>query len=81
MAKQESCGSWPTCFEGILEYKEETEKQLEKMCSTRGLVSIDENGFIRYTAKQRSNQPGWLKIYPSEIESLILQHPAVSQVV
>ena len=73
----------PHVLKGYWNNKEETEKQLEKdgWLHTGDLVSIDENGFIRIYGRSKDLiNRGGLKIYPSEIESLILQHPAVSQV-
>ncbi|MCX7143726.1 MAG: class I adenylate-forming enzyme family protein [Proteobacteria bacterium] len=62
---------------------DETRKQFEKdgWLHTGDLVSIDKNGFITVFGRNKDLiNRGGLKIYPTEIESLILQHPCVSQV-
>ncbi len=48
---------------------------------TGDLVAVDEKGFVTMYGRSKDLiNRGGLKIYPSEIESLILQHPNVSQV-
>jgi fatty-acyl-CoA synthase len=73
----------PNVLKGYWRNPEETDKQLEKdgWLHTGDLISIDEEGFIRMHGRSKDLiNRGGLKIYPSEIETLILQHPAVSQV-
>ena len=73
----------PNVLKGYWQNPEETNKQLEKdgWLHTGDLISIDEQGFIRMHGRSKDLiNRGGLKIYPSEIESLILRHPAVSQV-
>jgi fatty-acyl-CoA synthase len=73
----------PHVLKGYWENPDETSKQLKKdgWLHTGDLVSIDENGFITICGRSKDLiNRGGLKIYPSEIESLILQHPGVSQV-
>jgi acyl-CoA synthetase (AMP-forming)/AMP-acid ligase II len=72
----------PNVLKGYWQNPEETDKQLEKdgWLHTGDLVSMDENGFITMYGRSKDLiNRGGLKIYPSEIESLILQHPSVSQ--
>lgn len=72
----------PNVLKGYWQNPEETDKQLEKdgWLHTGDLVSMDENGFITMYGRSKDLiNRGGLKIYPSEIESLILQHPGVSQ--
>jgi acyl-CoA synthetase (AMP-forming)/AMP-acid ligase II len=73
----------PNVLKGYWRNPEETKKQLEKngWLHTGDLVSMDEMGFITMYGRSKDLiNRGGLKIYPAEIESLILQHPAVSQV-
>jgi acyl-CoA synthetase (AMP-forming)/AMP-acid ligase II len=73
----------PNVLKGYWQNPHETDKQLEKdgWLHTGDLVSMDEKGFITMYGRSKDLiNRGGLKIYPSEIESLILQHPAVSQV-
>ena len=73
----------PNVLKGYWRNPEETGKQLEKdgWLHTGDLVSMDESGFITIYGRSKDLiNRGGLKIYPSEIESLILQHPRVSQV-
>jgi fatty-acyl-CoA synthase len=73
----------PNVLKGYWQNPEETEKQLEKdgWLHTGDLVSMDEKGFITMYGRSKDLiNRGGLKIYPSELESLILQHPDVSQV-
>ncbi len=72
----------PNVLKGYWQNPEETNKQLEKdgWLHTGDLISIDEQGFIRMYGRSKDLiNRGGLKIYPSEIESLILQHPQVEQ--
>jgi acyl-CoA synthetase (AMP-forming)/AMP-acid ligase II len=73
----------PHVLKGYWQNQEETDRQLEKdgWLHTGDLVSIDEKGFITIYGRSKDLiNRGGLKIYPSEIESLILQHPQVEQV-
>ena len=73
----------PHVLKGYWQNPDETNKQLEKdgWLHTGDLVSIDQNGFITVYGRSKDLiNRGGLKIYPAEIESLILQHPHVSQV-
>jgi len=73
----------PHVLKGYWQNPDETSKQLEKdgWLHTGDLVSIDQDGFITIYGRSKDLiNRGGLKIYPSEIESLILQHPRVSQV-
>ena len=73
----------PHVLKGYWQNPEETGKQLEKdgWLHTGDLVSIDQNGFVTIYGRSKDLiNRGGLKIYPMEIESLILQHPQVSQV-
>ena len=72
----------PNVLKGYWQNPDETEKQLEKdgWLHTGDLVSVDDKGFIRMYGRSKDLiNRGGLKIYPSEIESLILQHPQVEQ--
>jgi fatty-acyl-CoA synthase len=72
----------PNVLKGYWQNPEETEKQLGKdgWLHTGDLVSVDENGFIRMYGRTKDLiNRGGLKIFPSEIESLILRHPQVEQ--
>jgi fatty-acyl-CoA synthase len=72
----------PNVLKGYWQNPEETAKQLEKdgWLHTGDLVSVDDKGFIRMYGRSKDLiNRGGLKIYPSEIESLILQHPQVEQ--
>jgi fatty-acyl-CoA synthase len=73
----------PNVLKGYWQNPEETDKQLRKdgWLHTGDLVSVDEEGFITMYGRSKDLiNRGGLKVYPSEIESLILQHPDVSQV-
>ena len=73
----------PTVLKGYWQNAEETRKQLEKdgWLHTGDLVSVDEKGFVTMYGRSKDLiNRGGLKIYPSEMESLILQHPDVAQV-
>ena len=73
----------PNVLKGYWQNPEETEKQLEKngWLHTGDLISIDEQGFITIHGRSKDLiNRGGLKVYPAELESLILQHPGVSQV-
>jgi len=73
----------PHVLKGYWENPNETKKQLEEegWLHTGDLISIDPNGFIKIYGRIKDLiNRGGLKIYPTEIESLILQHPKVSQV-
>ncbi|MDP2267603.1 MAG: fatty acid--CoA ligase family protein, partial [Deltaproteobacteria bacterium] len=73
----------PHVLKGYWQNPEETSKQLEKdgWLHTGDLVSIDQEGFITIHGRSKDLiNRGGLKIYPSDIETLILQHPRVSQV-
>ena len=73
----------PHVLKGYWQNPEETNKQLEKdgWLHTGDLISIDENNFITIYGRSKDLiNRGGLKIYPTEIESLILQHPRVEQV-
>ncbi len=73
----------PHVLKGYWQNPEETSKQLEQdgWLHTGDLVSIDRNGFITIYGRSKDLiNRGGSKIYPTEIESLILQHPQVSQV-
>jgi fatty-acyl-CoA synthase len=72
----------PNVLKGYWQNPEETNKQLEKdgWLHTGDLISIDEQGFIRMYGRSKDLiNRGGLKIIPSEIESLILQHPQIEQ--
>ena len=73
----------PHVLKGYWQNPEETSRQLEEdgWLHTGDLVSIDENGFITIYGRSKDLiNRGGTKIYPTEVESLILQHPQVSQV-
>jgi len=73
----------PHVLKGYWENPDETERQLEEdgWLHTGDLISINPEGFIRIYGRTKDLiNRGGLKIYPTEIESLILQHPKVSQV-
>jgi fatty-acyl-CoA synthase len=73
----------PNVLKGYWQNPEETDKQLEKngWLHTGDLISVDEKGFITMYGRSKDLiNRGGLKIYPAEIESLILQHPDISQV-
>jgi acyl-CoA synthetase (AMP-forming)/AMP-acid ligase II len=72
----------PNVLKGYWQNQQETDKQLEKdgWLHTGDLVSKDEKGFITMFGRSKDLiNRGGLKIYPVEIESLILQHPQVQQ--
>jgi acyl-CoA synthetase (AMP-forming)/AMP-acid ligase II len=72
----------PNVLKGYWQNPEETDKQLEKdgWLHTGDLVSMDKKGFIMMYGRSKDLiNRGGLKIYPVEIESLILQHPKVEQ--
>ncbi len=72
----------PNVLKGYWQNPQETEKQLEKdgWLHTGDLVSMDENKFIIMFGRSKDLiNRGGLKIYPVEIESLLLQHPSISQ--
>ena len=73
----------PHVLKGYWQNPEETGRQLEKdgWLHTGDLVSIDRDGFITIYGRNKDLiNRGGTKIYPTEIESLISQHPQVSQV-
>jgi fatty-acyl-CoA synthase len=73
----------PNVLKGYWQNPEETDKQLEKngWLHTGDLISVDEKSFITMYGRSKDLiNRGGLKIYPAEVESLILQHPHVSQV-
>jgi fatty-acyl-CoA synthase len=73
----------PNVLKGYWRNPEETNKQLEKdgWLHTGDLVSVDPEGFVTMYGRSKDLiNRGGLKIYPSEIESLVLEHPDVSQV-
>jgi fatty-acyl-CoA synthase len=73
----------PHVLKGYWQNREETNKQLEKdgWLHTGDLVSIDQKGFIVIYGRSKDLiNRGGLKIYPTELESLILQHPSIEQV-
>jgi acyl-CoA synthetase (AMP-forming)/AMP-acid ligase II len=72
----------PNVLKGYWQNPDETNKQLEKdgWLHTGDLVSVDEKGFITMFGRSKDLiNRGGLKIYPVEIESLILQHSQVLQ--
>ena len=72
----------PNVLKGYWQNPDETNKQLEKdgWLHTGDLVSVDEKGFITMYGRSKDLiNRGGLKIYPVEIESLILQHSQVLQ--
>ncbi|HME44236.1 MAG TPA: class I adenylate-forming enzyme family protein [Syntrophorhabdales bacterium] len=73
----------PNVLKGYWQNPDETDKQLEKngWLHTGDLISVDEKGLITMYGRSKDLiNRGGLKIYPAEVESLILQHPDVSQV-
>jgi fatty-acyl-CoA synthase len=73
----------PHVLKGYWQNQDETNRQLEKdgWLHTGDLVSIDRNGFITIFGRSKDLiNRGGLKIYPVDVESLILQHPHVAQV-
>jgi fatty-acyl-CoA synthase len=73
----------PHVLKGYWQNPEETEKQLEKdgWLHTGDLISTDDRGFVTIYGRSKDLiNRGGLKIYPTEIESLILQHSRVEQV-
>jgi len=72
----------PNVLKGYWENPDETNKQLEKdgWLHTGDLVSVDEKGFVTMYGRSKDLiNRGGLKIFPVEIESLILQHSQVLQ--
>lgn len=72
----------PNVLKGYWENRDETDKQLEKdgWLHTGDLVSMDGHGYVTMYGRSKDLiNRGGLKIYPVEIESLILQHPHVEQ--
>jgi fatty-acyl-CoA synthase len=72
----------PNVLKGYWQNPDETNKQLEKdgWLHTGDIVSVDEKGFITMYGRSKDLiNRGGLKIYPVEIESLILQHSQVLQ--
>ncbi len=68
----------PNVLKGYWQNPQETDKQLEKdgWLHTGDLVSVDEKGFVTMYGRSKDLiNRGGLKIYPSELEALILQHP------
>ena len=73
----------PHVLKGYWQNPDETDKQLRKdgWLHTGDLVSMDRDGFITIYGRSKDLiNRGGLKIYPVDIESLLLQHPLVSQV-
>lgn len=73
----------PHVLKGYWQNPEETGKQLEKdgWLHTGDLVSVDGNGLVTIYGRSKDLiNRGGSKIYPAEIESLILEHPQVAQV-
>jgi fatty-acyl-CoA synthase len=73
----------PHVLKGYWDNPEETKKQLtdDGWLHTGDLISINSEGFVRIYGRTKDLiNRGGLKIYPTEIESLILQHPRVAQV-
>ena len=73
----------PHVLKGYWQNPEETSKQLEEdgWLHTGDLISLDQNGFVTIYGRSKDLiNRGGLKIYPTQIESLILQHPHVSRV-
>lgn len=73
----------PHVLKGYWQNPNETKKQLEKdgYLHTGDLISIDQYGFIKIFGRIKDLiNRGGLKIYPSDIESLISQYPKVEQV-
>jgi len=73
----------PNVLKGYWQNQEETDKQLERdgWLHTGDLISVDEKGFVVMFGRSKDLiNRGGLKIYPTEVESLILQHPHVAQV-
>jgi acyl-CoA synthetase (AMP-forming)/AMP-acid ligase II len=69
-------------MQGYWENPEETAKQIVDGWLFMGdLASRDENGFFRIYGRTKDliNRGGY-KIYPCELESLIIEHPSVEQV-
>lgn len=74
----------PNVLKGYWQNPEETGKQLERdgWLHTGDLVSVDDKGFVMMYGRSKDLiNRGGLKIYPVEIESLLLQHPQVEQAV
>ena len=72
----------PNVLKGYWQNPQETGKQLEKdgWLHTGDLVSVDKKGFVTVYGRSKDLiNRGGLKIYPSELEALILQHPDVAQ--
>jgi fatty-acyl-CoA synthase len=72
----------PNVLKGYWQNPEETDRQLERdgWLHTGDLVSVDPSGFVMMYGRSKDLiNRGGLKIYPVEIESLILQHPLVEQ--
>lgn len=72
----------PNVMKGYWQNPDETDKQLERdgWLHTGDLASMDDQGFIiMYGRSKDMINRGGMKIYPAEIESLILQHPQVEQ--
>lgn len=72
----------PHVLKGYWQNPDETDRQLERdgWLHTGDLISVDEAGFVTMYGRSKDLiNRGGLKLYPSEIESLILQHPQVEQ--
>jgi acyl-CoA synthetase (AMP-forming)/AMP-acid ligase II len=73
----------PHVLKGYWQNPNETKKQLEEKgwLHTGDLISIDQDGFIRILGRIKDLiNRGGLKIFPTEIETLILQYPKIAQV-
>lgn len=76
----------PQLFKGYYNKKEETEKSFIHIATkpffkTGDIVKVDEDGyfFLIDRVKRMINAAGF-KVWPTEVESILYQHPAVQQV-
>ena len=75
----------PMIFKGYWNLPEETAYAFrEGRHHTGDLGRFDEDGFLWYAGRKPEKElikPGGENVYPAEVEKVILQHPAVEQVV
>ncbi len=86
--KGELCFSGPSLMKGYFNDQEETDKVLKKhndgkvWLHTGDIAYIDHEGYVFFVDRiKRIINRGGLKVYPSEVEKIILSHPNVSSCV